>query len=299
MLVHLGNGRRGIRILIAGNTQVSGSLGLFFNTSVSNALQADVWKSVIENAEEKWGPFAIILAKEFNLEQEKETIKALKAANLRKISALPVMMMNLDSSWQSFQDYLAAMSAKYRIRAKSARKKGKHISSETWGVEEIALHLDQIEELYENVYSRARFRLMRIDPLYFLRLKQNLGKQFRFQAYFAAGRFIGFRTSFCYNNRLDAHLIGLDYEANKEHSLYLNMLYDYVELALENGCTQIDFGRTAMEIKSTVGAEPVDFLPLVKIRNTILNGLTCVLMENSAPEPWVQRHPFREEITTE
>jgi hypothetical protein len=50
-----------------------------------------------------------------------------------------------------------------------------------------------------------------------------------------------------------------------------------------------------MEIKSTVGAVPVEFQPLVKIRNTILSGLTCVLMENSSPEPWIQRHPFREE----
>jgi hypothetical protein len=135
---------------------------------------------------------------------------------------------------------------------------------------------------------------MRIDPVYFIQLKQNLGDRFRFEAYHSNEQFIGFRTSIQNGSSLDAHLIGLDYEANKEHSLYINMLYDYIQYALENKFTKIDFGRTAMEIKSTVGAVPVDFVPLVKIRNPLLNGLSCVLMENTAPEIWVQRHPFKE-----
>lgn len=294
MLVHIGNGKKGIRILIAGNSQVSGPLGLFFTPEVDHITQAECWKQVLENAEQQWGPFAIILAKEFGNEQQASTIKKMKAAGFKSVSSLPVMMMQIEPSWNSFEDYLLAMSAKYRIRAKAARKKGAKVSSSSWGTIEIREHLDQIEKLYLNVYSRARFRLMRIDPVYFLNLKHNLGDRFKFEAYHCNGQLIGFRTSIDNGKSLDAHLIGLDYEANKEHSLYINMLYDYVEHAIENNFSSIDFGRTAMEIKSTVGAVPVDFTPLVKIRNPLLNGLTCVLMENTASASWIQRHPFKD-----
>jgi predicted N-acyltransferase len=294
MLVHIGNGKKGIRILIAGNSQVSGPLGLFFRPEVDHITQAECWKQVLENAEQQWGPFAIILAKEFGNDQQALTIKKMKAAGFKSVSSLPVMMMQIEPAWNSFEDYLLAMSAKYRIRAKAARKKAAKVNTSNWGVTEIKEHLSQIEKLYLNVYSRARFRLMRIDPVYFLNLKQNLGDRFRFEAYHANGQLIGFRTSIDNGKSLDAHLIGLDYEANKEHSLYINMLYDYVEHAIENNFSSIDFGRTAMEIKSTVGAVPVDFTPLVKIRNPLLNGLTCVLMENTASVSWVQRHPFKD-----
>jgi hypothetical protein len=294
LLVQLGNGKKGIRILIAGNSQVSGYLGLFFSNEITPAMQADCWKHVLESADNQYGPYAIVLAKEFAVLQQPEIIKKMKSAGFRKVSSLPVMMMQIPSAWDSFEDYLKAMSAKYRIRAKAARKKASGVISSSWGTDEIKRHISQIGQLYLNVYSKARFRLMRIDPVYFIQLKQNLGDRFRFEAYHSNEQFIGFRTSIQNGSSLDAHLIGLDYEANKEHSLYINMLYDYIQHALENKFTKIDFGRTAMEIKSTVGAVPVDFVPLVKIRNPLLNGLSCVLMENTAPEIWVQRHPFKE-----
>jgi hypothetical protein len=94
-------------------------------------------------------------------------------------------------------------------------------------------------------------------------------------------------------DRADAHLIGLNYETNKSHSLYLNMLYQYVEDSISAQVKVLDLGRTAMEIKSTVGAIPVDLSVYLKLKNPLLNGLACMLAGSSSSEAWVQRHPFK------
>ncbi|MEX1190277.1 MAG: GNAT family N-acetyltransferase [Bacteroidia bacterium] len=294
LLVNIRNGKKGLRILIAGNAQVSGPFGLFFRNSVDEKTQALIWTSVLESCENQFGPYSIILAKEFR-ENQKLTIGELKKLGLRKINSLPVMTMQLNPEWKSFKDYIAAMSSKYRIRAKAARKKGKAVRREDWQTDQINARLEEINTLYRNVFNKARFRLFRMEADYFSALKENLGESLHFNAYLQGDKLIGFSTSIFHEHQADAHLIGIDYEANKEFSLYQNMLYDYVEKGISSGITKIDFGRTAMEIKSTVGAIPEDMHVMVKIRNTILDGLTCILMENSSPRDWVQRHPFRDE----
>lgn len=55
---------------------------------------------------------------------------------------------------------------------------------------------------------------------------------------------------------LDAHFIGIDYSKNKEFGIYTRILNDYVRLGIETKSTQINLGRTASEIKSTLGAQP-------------------------------------------
>jgi len=128
-----------------------------------------------------------------------------------------------------------------------------------------------------------------------VKLKVELGEHFQFKVYLNNDVLIGFTTFFIGENQSDAHLIGIDYSANKQFSLYQNMLYDYIEEGIKVQTKSIDFGRTAMEIKSTIGAVPVESQVLVKMRNPLLNGLACLLMDSSAPVPWIQRHPFRED----
>ena len=291
-LVNCRNGRKGLRILIAGNAQISGSYGMFFRPEVGEELQAKIWAEVINQCEISFGPFSIHLIKDFT-EDQGFLIQEFRKGGFRKLQSLPIMTMSISSDWNTFKDYLAAMSSKYRIRAKAARKKGLGLKRQTWGVDEIAAQLPEIEELYRNVYNKARFRLFRINANYFLKLKENLGDKMHFNAYLVDNQLKGFSTFIFHDDQADAHLIGIDYEANQQYSLYQNMLYDYIELGIEKRVPRIDFGRTAMEIKSTVGAVPEYLHVLVKIKNPLLNSLTGILV-NSEPKPdWIQRHPFK------
>lgn len=76
--------------------------------------------------------------------------------------------------------------------------------------------------------------------------------------------------------------------------LYLNMLYNMTEFGIENGFEKIIFGRTALEIKSSVGAEPVNMSGFIFHTNPLINKYIGKLFNSLEPEVnWQQRHPFK------
>jgi hypothetical protein len=72
------------------------------------------------------------------------------------------------------------------------------------------------------------------------------------------------------------------------------MLYDLVEEAILAKRESVDFGRTAMEIKSTVGAIPKEADVFLKFTNPLLNNLASFILKKNTKENWLQRHPFKE-----
>jgi hypothetical protein len=93
---------------------------------------------------------------------------------------------------------------------------------------------------------------------------------------------------------MDAHFLGVDASYNREHQVYLNILYDLVNLGIESQSERIDFARTALEIKSSVGAVSQDLLCFFKHRNTISSKFIQVVFDNLNPkEEWQPRQPFK------
>ena len=292
--MRLGTGKKGLRILIAGNSQVSGPHGLFFSVNYTNEKQAEIWKACLDAVEREQGPYSVIIVKDLP-ETHYSIYESLKTGGFRNVPASPVMVLNIDPQWKTIDDYLNAMSSKYRIRARAARKKGATLVRQVWDATMIAAHTDEIGKLYNNVYDKARFRLFRINREYFHGLKEAFENDLLFTAYLIDEKLVGFSTLLLNQKQCDAHLIGLDYAANKEYSLYQNILYDYAEVGINYSARKIDFGRTAMEIKSTIGAIPEEFAVMIRLKNPLLNGLAALLLENVEQQPWIQRHPFRAE----
>jgi hypothetical protein len=288
----LGAKSKSLKVLIAGNCQVSGPYGLFYTAAVSEQVQLKVWQQMIQFIERELDPYSILLVKDLNGKSD-QMDSSWRRAGFTATQALPVMQMEILPDWSSFDDYLSAMGSKYRIRAKAARKKGKDLVVQRWNTDEIAEHMDEIMNLYLQVYQRARFRLQKVSQDYFIKLSMMESDKFIFNAWLENGQLVGFSTMFLDQKRADAHLIGLNYDTNKSHSLYLNMLYQYVEDAILSNVELLDLGRTAMEIKSTVGAIPLDFSVYIKLKNPLLNGLAYMLAGSATTETWVQRHPFR------
>ena len=104
---------------------------------------------------------------------------------------------------------------------------------------------------------------------------------------------VGFKTCFILKNTIEAHFIGLDYTCNKELELYQNILYDYIKITISNNKQQLFLGRTAAEIKSTVGAEAYELKCYIRHRNPLSNRIIKPFVDYLKPAQWVPRNPFK------
>jgi hypothetical protein len=206
----------------------------------------------------------------------------------------PNMVLQLDESWQHFEDYLEAMSSKYRVRARRARKKGLDLERREMPLEEIESRRQEMFDYYQSIARQSDFNTIVLPPDYFVEWKKRFTSRFRVWGYFEGEEFVGFSTAIYNDHELEAHYLGFDQSYNGSHQLYLNMLYDLVEEAIIGKNDQLIFSRTALEIKSSVGATPEVLHCWVRARIVIARPLLPIVARFIAPLPdWVQRHPFK------
>lgn len=89
------------------------------------------------------------------------------------------------------------------------------------------------------------------------------------------------------------HFTGYDHTINKEFAIYSNMLYDMVGLGLNRGVATLSFGRTALEIKSTIGAVGADMPAFIKYNNPWVHRFLIPLINQFNNTGWIPRHPFK------
>jgi hypothetical protein len=105
---------------------------------------------------------------------------------------------------------------------------------------------------------------------------------------------IGFYTLLLNGQTLETYFLGYDAAHQKERMLYLNMLYRMTAFGIENQFQRIIFGRTALEIKSSIGAEPVAMFGFMQHTQPLVHQLLPRLFKNLEPPiRWEQRHPFK------
>ena len=206
------------------------------------------------------------------------------------------MILDIRPDWNTFEDYLAACQSKYRVRAKRAFKKGKLLQKEEFNLEQIIHYESQMYDLYRSVAENSGFNLINLNSSYLVALKKELPEAFRCFAYFLEGELVAFYTTISNGEELEAHFLGFDKNLNRNLQVYLNILYDLVRIGIEGGNRRVVFARTAMEIKSSVGAEAIDMYCYVRHRNSITNKLIHPLFDYLKPkdDEWTPRHPFHD-----
>ena len=107
-------------------------------------------------------------------------------------------------------------------------------------------------------------------------------------------KLVGFMTYFIDGDRVLAHFTGFNVGLNKKLDLYLNMLIDLIDESIKAKLRYLDFSRTALEIKSSVGATPIPMINFLKHRNKTMNKILPNIFNTLyQQEEWVQRRPFR------
>lgn len=211
-----------------------------------------------------------------------------------KFSTQPNMIFTINQEFRTFDDYLGCLNKKYRDQYKRARKKADGISKRKLSHDEIVRYQARIYDLYMNVAKNAPFNTFYLPANHFETFKESLKDHFLFYGYFIEEELIGFNTLIKNGNDIDTYFLGYDDKFQREKMLYLNMLYDMIAYSINKGYKKIVFARTALEIKSSVGAKPIEMYGLMQHSNFIINLFVSKTFRYFEPKlEWQQRNPYK------
>lgn len=211
-----------------------------------------------------------------------------------RVNVQPNMLFEVRPNWNSMDDYLADLNAKYKTRYRRARKKLGIIEQIELSIEDVKAQSDDLYRLYINVCNNAPFNTFSLPVNHFFSFKLLLKDDFRVFGYYLKNELVGFYTLILNKNVLETYFLGYDEVHQYDNQLYLNMLYDMIDFGIDNGLKEIVYARTAMEIKSSVGAKPKTMSMYIKHTNVILNFMLQSFFRLMNPsQEWQERHPFK------
>jgi hypothetical protein len=284
--------------LFCGNLLLTGEHGSYFTADIDLSTQSLLLKEGLEclkrQCKLEGEHISLLLVKDLETEK-KEQLHTHIGSEYKSFSIQPKMILTLQKEWTSFDDYLGAMLSKYRVRARRAAKKGKGIEKRELNIDSIKAFLPRIDELYKCIADGAGFNVVNLNGDYFLNYKQHFPNKFRLFGYFIGDEMIAFYTTFQNYDELEAHFLGFEQDTNRQYQVYLNILYDLVKEGIASRSKTINFARTALEIKSSIGAVPTDLFYLGRHTNPLKNTLFSPILAYFNPKvEWVQRKPFKD-----
>ncbi len=283
-------------VLIFGNNMLTGqnTFRLATGTDEKQAFAAfdDALKQITATLRKKGKKTHLTIWKDFPLGRHGEIPEI---SQYYKFSTQPNMILQLRSHWKSEQDYVADFNKKYRDQYKRARKKNEGVEKRKLTLEEIKANNEKIYELYFTVARSASFNTFWLARNHFIALKESLRDNFLFYGYFLDGELVGFDTLIKNGESMDTYFLGYDENCQREKMLYLNMLYNMIAYSIKKRFINVIFARTALEIKSSVGARPVYLSGYIRHSNKLINLLMPKLFSYFEPEmDWKERHPFKD-----
>lgn len=213
------------------------------------------------------------------------------------VEAKPFMVLKLHHSWKNFDDYLAAFTSKYRVRAKKVLKESSKLTKQ------------RIDKLPSNQWIAACGKLLAESlqdktialgnnlPELLQCYHKSLGENFRVYGYYQETELVGFISCIIDEDNLFAMHLGMEPSVATHTKLYQRMLMDLIVVGFENSAKSIHFGRTGTEIKSTIGAVPVTNSFVVFTQSKFLLFLFRLYARYfQKQEDYQLRTPFKEEF---
>ncbi|WP_369752492.1 GNAT family N-acetyltransferase [Flavobacterium sp. WC2409] len=285
------------KVLVIGNNMLTGQNSYCFNEKLpvtEGLILLEKASEELKKIFKKKGlKIHLTIFKDF-ANQEIQNFKIPEYNSFFNFSTQPNMVFSIQESWNIFDDYINDLSKKYRDQYKRARKKATTITKKKLSLEEIKEYNIRIHELYMNVAKNAPFNTFYLPENHFEEFKKALKDQFLFYGYFIDNELIGFNTLIKNGKDIDTYFLGYDEKHQREKMLYLNMLYDMIGYSINKGYKRIIFARTALEIKSSVGAKPIKMYGLMKHSNPFINLFVSKTFSYFEPVmEWKERNPFK------
>lgn len=283
--------------LFLGNNMITGQNSFTFNKEISfeeiSFVLMQSSQELVSYFKQKGIKIHLVTFKDFYQNCANE-FKKHAFANVYEFNTQPNMIFDLPVTWRTTEDYYNTFLKKYRDQYKRAHKKFEGILVKELALEDVILHENRIHELYHHVAKNAPFNTFFLAENHFSTFKKQCGNGFKIFGYFLNDKLIGFHSVLLNDRVLETYFLGYDEQVQKEKMLYLNMLYNMTEFGITHQFQKIIFGRTALEIKSSIGAKPIMMSGFIYHRNKLVNKFLGKIFKNLEPETvWQQRHPFK------
>jgi len=288
-------------VLVIGNLTHTGQHGIAFKKETISP--AEYIETLLETVtmlreqikKESGQTIHIVMLKDYFkndvIHKAKEVIRRGKFSS---VTVQPNMVLSIKSDWNKMDDYVKSLNKKYKARYKRARRRFGDFEKRELDIDAIKKNSERLHSLYSNVSNNAKFNTFILPEHHFYSLKNELRDDFKVFGYYYGNTLIGFYTLILNHDILETYFLGYDSEHQYPNQLYQNMLYDMLDFAISNKFTSVVYARTAMEIKSSIGAEPIDMMMHMKHTNSFANRLLKIIFNFMKPNlKWEKRHPFK------
>ena len=211
---------------------------------------------------------------EFLLVQNFTSLDGPAADELRRLgfAGVPIMPTAVvDLPFSSYEEYLGAMRAQYRRRARQTMKHSADLTVEH--VTEFAGMADELARLWRLIFDRAReLRREILTPEYF-RAIAPLEEASVLLTRRPDGSIASFALLLADQPWLSFLQCGFDEAAGRSEGAYFRLLYEIVRLGIEGGYRQVELGITTLAPKLDVGAVPIPLFAWVKHRQPVVQAM--------------------------
>lgn len=286
------------QILFIGNNMLTGQNAFSHSDQISTVSFLNELKKSTQSLKKKLRHTGrkvhLTSFKDFTEDQTKDFVEA-DFSSFYRFDIQPNMIFDIPNHWNSIDNYIDDLSKKYRDQYKRARKKAEGIEKRKLDLEEILLLENDIYNLYYHVAKNAPFNTFLLHKNHFGVMKKNLETDFLLYGYFLEGKLIGFNTLIKNGTTMNTYFLGYDEKIQPQKMLYLNMLYDMIGYSIKKNFKKIIFGRTALEIKSSVGAYPEQMFGYIQHSNPLIQKQMHRVFNSLQPKVnWNLRSPFKQ-----
>jgi hypothetical protein len=286
-----------VRSLVNGNVFHCGEHGYHFSEKVSPNEQLELVENTanrLKADDDLNSKVSIIVFKEYwpeSFELSEELVK--KRYHMFRMDMN--MVLDVHPTWVDFEAYLSSLTSKSRTRVKAIFSRSEKLVFRDMTVQDIRAQSLEMDRLFKNVLSHSSFTFGVLEMEAYANWKELIGDRLIIQSVHCEDKMVGFLSAFDCGEELDIHYVGLDYDCNKDLGLYQRMLVEFLKMAIAGGYKRVNYGRTAEQAKSSLGAVPVEMRLYTKHRNLIANRLIGPLMASVTPSEFELRFPFKKE----
>ncbi|HAD22355.1 MAG TPA: hypothetical protein DCF87_09630, partial [Opitutae bacterium] len=197
----------------------------------------------------------------------------------------PEMVVYVDPSWNSIEDCMPFLMKKSRTKFKRIQELSKDFKVERWSLNQLEKEGDLLIELYRSVFDRSGFRLGSLHLEELIESKRLWGDAFVVDVYVLDGENVGFQCAYVTPEATEAFFVGFRPKLIKSHAIYQRMLLEFIRMGILAGCEEVRMGRTALDVKSSIGALPRRLQCDVKFRNPLFHFIVQVFSTRFSPMP--------------